>query len=380
MKRIAIIGASEFQEPLIVKAKEMGYETHVFAWKCDDPGEKSADFFYPVSIVEKEEILKICAKLKPEGIVTVASDLATVTVNYVALKLGLAANSEACTLRTTNKFEMRRALKRAGLVTPRFCLLDEQDKRLKKGMQYPVIVKPTDRSGSRGIMKVEHAQELAGAADCAIEYSFEKKAIAEEFIEGEEYSCESISFEGKHTCLALTKKYTTGAPHYIETGHVQPAGFTRHESEAIKTEIVRTLDALDISTGASHADFRIPADGEVRIIEVGARMGGDCIGSHLVSLSTGYDFLRMVIDAACGKKPDLSVGERQEAAAVRFVFYERDLEQLEQIRRIAPGIIVEQSPMRRVDPERVVDSSTRAGYYILAGDEEKIADFFGMTI
>ena len=83
-------------------------------------------------------------------------------------------------------------------------------------MRYPVIVKPTDRSGSRGIMRVESEAGLAGAVDTAMAYSFEQKAIVEEFIEGEEYSCECISFGGRHTMLALTQKFTTGVPHYIE--------------------------------------------------------------------------------------------------------------------------------------------------------------------
>ncbi len=377
MKRIVIIGAGEFQNPLIIKAKEMGYETHVFAWKCGDPGERSADVFYPVSIVEKEEILKRCRSLKPEGIVSVASDLAMLTVNHVAQRLGLVGNSELCTLRTTNKFAMREALHKAGIATPRFCLLDARNKRLTKDMCYPVIVKPTDRSGSRGIRKVEGEEALAEAADCAIAYSFEKKAIAEEMIEGEEYSCESISFEGRHTCLAITKKYTTGAPHYIETGHVQPAGLCEQESEYIKREVRAALDALGVTTGASHAEFRITPQGEVRLIEIGARMGGDCIGSHLVPLSTGYDFLRMVIDVACGRNPALVTSNKQEAAAIRFVLTQDDKERFDQIQRIAPGIIVEASPMRAVDPKNVLDSSTRSGYYIIAGEREKITDFLG---
>ena len=85
--RIVIIGANEFQNQLIVKAKEMGLETHVFAWKCGDVGEKTADFFYPISITEKEKILKVCKKIKPIAVTSLASDLAVVTINFVAEKL-----------------------------------------------------------------------------------------------------------------------------------------------------------------------------------------------------------------------------------------------------------------------------------------------------
>ena len=104
MKKLAIIGASYLQEPLIEKAKSMGIETHVFAWAAGDVGEKSADYFYPISIVEKDEILKRCREIGIDGICTIASDLAVITVNYVANNMGLTANSIACTEKSTNKF------------------------------------------------------------------------------------------------------------------------------------------------------------------------------------------------------------------------------------------------------------------------------------
>ena len=89
MKRIAIIGASYLQAPLIQKAKSMGIETHVFAWAAGDIGEDLADYFYPISIQDKERILETCRALNIDGVCSIASDLAAVTVNYVAMKLSL---------------------------------------------------------------------------------------------------------------------------------------------------------------------------------------------------------------------------------------------------------------------------------------------------
>ena len=178
MKRIVIIGANEFQNPLILKAKEMGYETHVFAWQAGAIGERTADFFYPISIIEKDRILEECKKLKPEAIVTIASDLATITVNYIARKLGLVCNSERNVRVSTNKYEMRKAFQAAGVATPDFCEVGPGDdlNRIKR-MRLPIIIKPTDRSGSRGITKVERVEEIEAAVRTSIEYSFEKKAI-----------------------------------------------------------------------------------------------------------------------------------------------------------------------------------------------------------
>ena len=107
MKKLAIIGASYLQEPLIEKAKSRGIETHVFAWKVGDIGERTADFFYPISIVEKEQILKKCQEIGIDGICSIASDLAAIAVNYVAEKMGLTGNSMKCVEVSTNKHSMR---------------------------------------------------------------------------------------------------------------------------------------------------------------------------------------------------------------------------------------------------------------------------------
>ena len=302
MKKIVIIGANSFQNPLILKAKEMGYETHVFAWKDGSIGERTADYFYPISIVEKEAILEECRRIQPDAVATIASDLANITVQYLAEQLGLTHNSAECIYISTNKYAMREAFAKHGVPTPGFVSVKEGDdyEAAVAHMQFPMIVKPTDRSGSRGIMRVECMEEIAPAVIEAVRNSFEKKAIIEEYIEGNEYSCECISYQGKHHVLAVTKKYTTGYPHFIETGHMEPPELSETEMDHVKEFIPKALDALEIENGASHSEFKLDANGNVRIIEIGSRMGGDCIGSHLVYLSSGYDFVRMVIETETG--------------------------------------------------------------------------------
>ena len=113
-KNIAIIGASYLQLPLIEKAREMGYTTHVFAWAANDVGETAADYFYPISIVDKEQILEKCREIGICGVCSIASDLAAITVNYVANALGLPGNSMEVTARSTNKHLMREAFERYG--------------------------------------------------------------------------------------------------------------------------------------------------------------------------------------------------------------------------------------------------------------------------
>ena len=180
-ENLVIIGANDFQNQLILRAKELGYTTHVFAWQCGDIGERTADFFYPISIVEKERILEVCRTIRPVGVCSIASDLAAITVNFVAEGLGLVGNGMDSAMVATNKHLMRQAFERAGLPSCRSILLEEDTDLEALPLRYPVIVKPTDRSGSRGIRKVCEVSGLPAAIAFAREPSFEKKVLVEEF-------------------------------------------------------------------------------------------------------------------------------------------------------------------------------------------------------
>jgi biotin carboxylase len=299
-KKLAIIGASYLQLPLVERAKKMGIETHCFAWSEGAVCKEVADFFHPISILEKEAILQKCIEIEIDGITSIATDMAVPTICYVAEKMNLISNSYNSSIISTNKSEMRKAFKKGGCTIPKFIEVTNSNVNIN-GFNFPLIAKPVDRSGSRGVTKVIFENELVEAVNYAINESFCKKAIIEEFIEGNEVSVEIISWNGKHTILAITDKVTTGAPHFVELAHHQPTKLDVVIQDKIKTEVIKCLNALEIKHGASHSEFKITDNGEVYIIEVGARMGGDFIGSHLVQLSTGYDFLEGVIDIALGK-------------------------------------------------------------------------------
>lgn len=366
-KKLVIIGANDFQNQLILKAKERGFETHVFAWQDGSIGERTADYFYPISIIEKEAILEECKKIQPDGVISIASDLAAITVNYVAEKLGLTGNGIESSMIATNKYLMRKAFEQNGDPSPKYYCSDELTDTIIKELEFPLIVKPVDRSGSRGITKVFCESELKEAVESAKEVSFDKKAMIEEFVEGEEYSVEYISYEGKHTFLALTKKYTTGAPHFIETGHIQPAPVSEEVLTGVKKVVEHALDTLKIKNGASHSEIKIADDGKITIIEIGGRMGGDCIGSDLVRLSTGYDFVNMVIDVACGKKPVFEKVCVPAKTRIDFIFGPDDMKKLEELQTSSPESIYRISEIEAFDGHKVVDSGSRYGYFITRG-------------
>lgn len=367
MKKLAIIGASYLQKPLIEKAKQKNLETHVFAWAADDVGEKIADYFYPISITEKDEILKKCQEIGIGGICSIASDLAIITVNYVAEKMGLTGNPMSCVEVSTNKHEMRKCFETNGDPSPKSIQVRTAADLDGVDLTYPVIVKPVDRSGSRGITKLENPEGLSEAIERAIEQGFEKVALVEEFATGQEYSVEYISWEGQHEFLALTKKYTTGAPDFIETGHLEPAPVDADTLKRVQDVVVHALNSLGIRYGASHSEIKISDSGDIRIIEIGGRMGGDQIGADLVELSTGYDFVSAVIDVALGIKPAYSK-TKQSCSGVRFVFSDDDLKALERLEKEHPEILIEKD-IHEITDQKVTDSGSRFGYYLFASDD-----------
>ena len=165
---------------------------------------------------------------------------------------------------------------------------------------YPLIVKPSDRSGSLGVAKVQSPEGLPIAVEKALHVSFKREAMVEEFIEGREISVEFISYKGQHYPLQITDKVTTEAPHFVELEHHQPSTLSYEMFEKIYDITKTALNALGVNNGASHSEYKITDEGRIVVMEIGARMGGDFIGSDLVRLSTGYDFLKGVIEVALG--------------------------------------------------------------------------------
>jgi biotin carboxylase len=302
MKKLAILGASYLQVPLIKKANDMGLETHVFAWETGAVGKSLATVFYPISILEKDQILSKCKEIEIDGVVSIASDVAMPTVNYVANQLVLVGNSLESTLISTDKYEMRKALSLKGIPCPGFVFKDSPSFNNVESLKFPLIVKPADRSGSRGVTKVNTIAQTNEAIVKALSNSIGKRVIVEEFIACDnEFSVEFISFKGKHFPLAITEKVTTKDPYFVELEHHQPALLDESTVRLIYSTVEKVLDALGIENGASHTELFLLTDGSVRIIESAGRMGGDLIGSHLVQLSTGFDFVKSVIDVALNR-------------------------------------------------------------------------------
>jgi len=371
-KKLAVIGASYLQLPLVLKAREIGVEVFCFAWEDGAVCRDRADHFYPVSIVEKETILEICRKNRIDGIATIASDVAVPTVNFVASRLNLCGNSVESGFLSTNKFAMRQTFHAGGVNCPAFRKIANyaEAEAAAEAIGCPVIVKPCDRSGSLGVTLVKTPADLRPAVDSALRVSFCKEAVVEKYVDiAREISIEGISWKGDYHLLAVTDKDTTGAPHFVETGQHQPSLLPPEIRQTAVRQAELGVRLLGIEYGATHSELMISRTGEVYVTEIGSRMGGDFIGSDLVQLSTGYDFLKGIIEVALGEFSGVSFGERHYAGVW---FYSPDTPQVKDIVEHTPKYPwIVRSELHEDELKPLTCSADRAGYFIYR-DSRKI--------
>ena len=371
-KKLAIISASKDQLPLVEKANEMGIETHCFSW--DKKAEHTvcrgiADYFHPISILEKEQILEKCRELKIDGVLSMVSDISMPTVAYIAENMGLIGNRYADTFITGNKYKARQAMLEKGVNSPRFVLVQDGQIPDLTGFIYPLIVKPIDRCGSIGVTKVNTEAELKEALQRAEQLSFSGQTIVEEFIAGTELSAETISWNGKHYLLAVTDKVTSEAPYFVEMAHHQPTQFSPDIVARIENEARQALIALNIRYGACDVELKVTADGNVYPIEVNARLGGDETYA-MVENSTGIDHLKMIINIALGYWEEPEIIYRSHTGIHFWCEGQEWVKQVIDHKDKYPEI-VKAVILRNEDLKPLQSSSDRNGYFIYKSDMRK---------
>ena len=301
MKKLAVIGANAPLIPFYKHARELDIYIIGIAWEEGAVCKKYCDKFYPISFSDKEAVLDICCKENIDGITSFSLESALPTVIYVATHMGLVSNNMDCLDLTLNKYTMRSAFEKAGIPVPKYFLIKSAVELDRIDIRYPAIIKPVDSGGSQGVNKVNNLQELKEAYAYAENHSRTHTVIVEEFVDGQEFSVEYLSSNGIHYNLQITDKVTSGPPHFVEMQHHQPADITEDIANQIKNMVEKALSVLKITNSPSHTEIKLNSRGELYIIEVGPRLGGDYITSDLVRLSTGYDMVHGAINLALGQ-------------------------------------------------------------------------------
>ena len=325
MKKIMILGASILQVPAIEKAIDMGLEVIAVDIDSNALGFKIPDVKKEIiSTIDIESVMSAAKKHNIDAIMTLASDMPIMTVAKVSKKLGLVGVDLDMAIKATNKSKMRESLKSFGVPVPLFYKVDSLDKCIKavnkiKDKGYKCILKPADNSGSRGIVLLPDFNEktINIAYNYSKNNSRNKIVMVEEFMEGPEVSVETISVDGKCNIIQITDKITTGAPYFVEMGHSQPSQLPDSIKDKIKEITIAANKAIGIISGPSHTEIKITQNGP-KIVEIGARLGGDNITTHLTPLSTGVDMVESCIKIALGEKPDIRI-KYDKASAIRYL-------------------------------------------------------------
>lgn len=295
-EKIIILGGGILQLNLIEKANQKGLETIVLDINENCPGGKLANKFYKISTNDREGVCKICEIEETKNLVTIATDFPTRTIGYVLDKLGGSSGNFDSAILATDKIRMIEKFSEMGVFCPRYCKIGTV-RDLERVNFFPCVIKPSDSSGSRGVTFCQNYDDLYSNYNNTINYSSEKKALVEEFVDGDEYSVEGIVKEKQVIIIQITKKYTTGAPHFVETMHIQPAKLNKYMLRKVSKTVVKAVQSLEIKNSAFHAEFKI-FNKEVKMIEIGARGGGDFISTDMVRQSTGIDFLNLILKLA----------------------------------------------------------------------------------
>ena len=323
MKRIMILGASLLQLPAIKKAKEMGLDVIAVDMDPDAVGFKEEGITkLQISTIDTPRIVEAARTYQIDGIMTLASDMPMQAVAAVCEELGLIGITPQTALNATNKAEMRRCFKAHDVPIPEFYIVSELDEFMEATKHFTTkfIIKPADNSGNRGvklITDIAEEQVLIQAFDYSKKYSRDGRVLLEEYMEGDEFSVETMSVDGVCHVIQVTDKLTSGAPYFVEMGHTQPSMFAEDIKMRISEVAKAGIKALGINHGPSHTEIKLTSTGP-KIVEIGERLGGGCITTHLVPLSTGVNMVEANIRIALGETPDLCK-KYDKGAAIRFL-------------------------------------------------------------
>lgn len=370
-KKILILGASRLQLPGILKAREMDLIVGVVDQDQTAVGITFSDAFYKVSTKDEKGVLKVARDFYADAVMTLATDMPIRSVAYACNSLGLPGLSYDVAVRATDKGKMIDALKNSSIPIPWFITINSPDQLEQESiLSYPCISKPVDSSGSRGVIFIENACDLVQSVAYSFSQGNGSGVIIEEYMSGPEVSCEIMVVHGSPYLIQVTDKITSGAPHFVEIVHSQPSTLSAEIIRKIKKISYDAISALGIDNGPVHAELIVTEEGP-KIVEIGARMGGDFIATHLVPLSTGIDMTAATIRVALGENIDLKVREHQGAAIMFLSGYSGQITKIKGVReaKSLPGIEEVELYLDVGDKVRSLSNSNdRIGHIIAKAD------------
>ena len=374
-KHLLIIGGGVFQVPAIKTAKSMGLKVVVTDYNPEAEGMLLAD--YPIEVSTRNINLTVNTAKQfhntcpLDGVMTVGTD-ASQTVAAVANALNLPGIPFEVAERATDKIKMRQVLKEKGVPVPDFRPIWtlEECQEAAQNMSLPLVIKPCDNMGARGVRKIERRDDLIPAFREAKEASISGKLILEEFMEGPELSLDALVFEESIHITGVADRIIERAPYFVEVGHTLPSALpAQHQAKAVKV-FKQAIYALGIDIGAAKGDIKITPEGP-KIVEIAARLSGGWMSAYTYPLSTGVNLYKAAIQIALGEKPtnlnpkiSLVSAERSLLPPPGKILSIRGVEEARKIKGVKEIILMKEAGDMAEEPR---SNMGKVGYVITVG-------------
>lgn len=323
MKKLMIMGAGIYQVPLIKRAKAMGIHTIAVSIPGNYPGFAVADEICHINTVDYEAVLKVAREKQIDGIVTAGTDVAVITIGKVCDEMGLTGLSFEAAKIASDKMLMKECYEANGVRTARFRKVRFEDdlKEAIRDLEYPLIFKAVDSSGSRGITRVNKPEDIEAAVAAVKAVTRKQYYIVEEFIIGEEFGAQAFVYGGKLQFVLPHGDYVFTGDTGVPVGHFAPYNLSEEVLRDVYEQTEKAIRAMKLNNCAINADF-IMKDGKTYVLEIGGRSGATCL-AELVSIYYGFDYYEKIIQAALGEKPEFPQ-EKAVPNASKLLMSDRD--------------------------------------------------------
>ena len=324
-----IIGAGLMQVPMIEAARRMGLRTVVTDYNRESPGFTMADIALEVSTRNIDfSVLaarRIAAQVPIHGVLTVGTD-ASRTVSAVAAALELPGIRYDVAERATDKIKMRECFKKHGVPSPDFEYVwtREEARRALERLGAPVVIKPADNMGARGVRLIESADEVDEAFTEARQASVSGMIIIEQFMQGPELSIDALVWDGHVEIASVADRIIDKAPYFIERGHILPSAMPKADLHAACRVMIQGIRALGIDIGAAKGDIKMTPQGP-KIGELAARLSGGFHSGFSYPLATGVNLMEAALKISMGEPPGDLRPKRHRVAGERAIIPEPGL-------------------------------------------------------
>lgn len=311
MKKLMLLGGMRYLVPVIEAAHKLGAYVITCDYLPNNIAHKYSDEYCNVSILEKDKVLEKAKELKIDGILSFACDPGVVTAAYVAEKMGLPSSGPYESIEILqNKGKFRKFLTDNNFNVPVAKQYTDIETALNdiEMFNWPVIVKPTDSAGSKGVTKVVEKSELRDAINYALKFSHSNEFIIEDFLEkiGDSSDCDSFSVDGELKFVSFSaQKFDENCENpYTPAAYTWPASISKEHQEELTNEIQRLLKLLDMKNSIYNIETRECTNGKAYIMECSPRGGGNRL-AEMIRYMTGVDMITNIVKSALGMELDV---------------------------------------------------------------------------